>query len=141
MDERIRSLMEANGFCVLATVSGKTPHCSLMSYAVDEGFRKIYLVMNKSTKKFENLTENPAVSLLIDSRATDRGGHARALTVTGTAYVAAGEEESLIRTCLLERHPHLSEIVDDEGVEFVVVGIRAFQLLDGIKDAYYETVD
>jgi nitroimidazol reductase NimA-like FMN-containing flavoprotein (pyridoxamine 5'-phosphate oxidase superfamily) len=59
--EDIRELMKAGRACVLATVSGKEPHCSLMSYATDDDCREIYMATRRDTKKYRNLAANPSV--------------------------------------------------------------------------------
>ncbi len=55
------------------------PHCSLMSYAVNEDCREIYMMTFRSTRKYENLLSNPVVSLLVDNRrrTTPRTGLTR----------------------------------------------------------------
>ncbi len=140
----IKELIENNLVCVLATVSGASPHCSLMSYAADADCQEIYMVSQKNTKKYQNLTKNPAVSLLIDSRETShlRGKkRSLALTVTGIFQKDTPEEKKqVIRELLREKHPDLRALLDDPDAEIVVVKIKALQLLDGISNAYFEAV-
>ena len=79
----IRDLIQSNNVCVLATVSGGEPHCSLMTYATDTDSREIYMITQRETKKYRNLKGNPSVSLLIDTRQTDSKSRTKALTITG----------------------------------------------------------
>ena len=145
MNQKIRELIENNDLCVLATVAGTAPHCSLMSYAAAEDVREIYMVTHKNTKKFANLEGNPGISLLIDSRETDQGERrhmARALTVTGVYEKVKDEPKNgEMRRRLLERHPHLKNFIDDPQAQFILVRVKAFQLLEGVADAYYEEVN
>ena len=62
MIERMIELLRSKDLCVLATVSGGVPHCSLMAYAPDETGRSLYMTTRQATTKFENLRENPRVS-------------------------------------------------------------------------------
>jgi len=145
MHQKIKELIENNNVCVLATVAGAAPHCSLMSYAAAEDGREIYMITHKNTKKYNNLEGNPGVSLLIDSRETDRGEdrqRAKALTVTGVYEKVKDEAKSgEIRRRLLERHPHLKDFIDDPQGQFILIRVKAFQLLEGVADAYYEQVN
>lgn len=142
MRQEIKDLIQANDVCVLATVSGRNPHCSLMSYAASDDCRELYMVTQASTKKYRNLKENPSVSLLVDSRQAAPRGRAKALTVTGTfAGVKDEVRREELRRRLLARHPHLKDFMDQPDAELMVVKVAAFQLLDGLTDAYYETVD
>jgi nitroimidazol reductase NimA-like FMN-containing flavoprotein (pyridoxamine 5'-phosphate oxidase superfamily) len=142
MRNDIKDLIQGNDVCVLATVSGRDPHCSLMSYAASDDCREIYMVTQKGTKKYRNLKENPSVSLLVDSRRTASRDRAKALTITGimAGVEDAGRKEQL-RTHLLARHPDLKEFFDQPDAEVLVVKVAALQLLDGLTDAYYEVVD
>ncbi|MCK9197063.1 MAG: pyridoxamine 5'-phosphate oxidase family protein [Syntrophales bacterium] len=144
MNQIISELIKNNDVCVLATVAGAMPHCSLMSYVATEDGRKIYMVTHKNTKKFKNLEVNPEVSLLIDSREMDRGEkrhRAKALTVTGTYEKVKDEpKQGEIRRRLLDRHPHLKDFIEDPQAQFIIIRVRAFQLLEGIADAYFEEV-
>ncbi|MFA5182265.1 MAG: pyridoxamine 5'-phosphate oxidase family protein [Syntrophales bacterium] len=145
MNQKIIALLEDNDVCVLATVAGTAPHCSLMSYAAAEDGREIYMVTHKNTKKFRNMEKNPGISLLIDSRETDRGDKrykAKALTVTGTYEKVKDEpKKEEISRRLLDRHPHLKDFIADPQAQFILVRVNAFQLLEGIADAYFEEVN
>jgi general stress protein 26 len=137
----IRDLIQSNNICVLATVSEGEPHCSLMSYSTDIESREIYMITQRETKKYRNLKENPFVSILIDTRQTNSINRTKALTITGTVQSSVDEnKKSIIRAHLLENNPNLKEFLDDPAAEIIVVQVKAVQLLDGIKDSYFEIV-
>jgi nitroimidazol reductase NimA-like FMN-containing flavoprotein (pyridoxamine 5'-phosphate oxidase superfamily) len=144
MRKDIQTLIQANKLCVLATVSEGNPHCSLMSYATDEGCHEIYMATHKNTKKYRNLIVNPAVSLLIDSRqdvGADPSAQTRALTISGTFQSNLDEKKAaMARARLFEQHAGLKNIFNDPDTEIIVVQIQAVQLLDGIIDAYFEKI-
>jgi nitroimidazol reductase NimA-like FMN-containing flavoprotein (pyridoxamine 5'-phosphate oxidase superfamily) len=141
---RIRDLIRSKDICVLATASGNAPHCSLMAYVPDKDCTSIYLVTSRKTRKWGNITENPQVSLLIDTReehAGDRRSEAKALTVTGTfERITDDQRREAAKKRLLERHPHLSPILDDPDAEPFCVRIRSYLLLDGLLDAQFEEI-
>jgi nitroimidazol reductase NimA-like FMN-containing flavoprotein (pyridoxamine 5'-phosphate oxidase superfamily) len=145
MHPKIRDLVKGNDICVLATVSGSMPHCSLMSYVTDDECREVYMVSHKQTKKFQNLTQNPAVSLLIDSREEDARSapsNTKALTVNGIFQkIKEGKKKEFVRARLLEKHPHLEEIAHHPDAEIFSVKVESFLLLEGPVDAYFERVD
>lgn len=145
MLEVMKNLMKSKETCVLATVSGSEPHCSLMSYAIREDCREIYMMSLKNTKKYENLLKNPSVSVLVDDRE-DRGPadrlHTRALTVSGRFEPAENEEaEAGMKSLLLARHPHLKEFAGNPDMKFFSVKIQSFQLLDGVADSSFIALD
>ena len=137
----IQDLIRSNNVCVLATVSEREPHCSLMSYAADIDCREIYMITQRESKKFHNLEGNQSVSLLIDTRQADTKNHIKALTVTGTFQSSFDEKKlSNIKTSLLNINPDLKEFIDDPASAIIIVQVKAVQLLDGIKESYFEIV-
>jgi nitroimidazol reductase NimA-like FMN-containing flavoprotein (pyridoxamine 5'-phosphate oxidase superfamily) len=145
MLEKMKSIVKGNDLCVLAKVSEGKPHCSLMSYISDEEGLEIYLISNKQTKKYSNLVENPTVSLLIDTREEEKGHrrvYIKALTVSGEFQTINNPgKKNLIRAKFLKRQPHLTDFLNDPGAEIFSIKIKSFQLLDGVKDAFFETID
>jgi len=141
----MKDIVKANDLCVLATVSEGKPHCSLMSYISDEEGHEIYLISHKQTKKYANLMANPIVSLLIDTREEEKGQRRidiKALTVTGEFQTIKDQtKKSLIHAKFLKTHPHLTDFLNDPGAEIFCIKIRSFQLLDGVKDAFFETIN
>jgi nitroimidazol reductase NimA-like FMN-containing flavoprotein (pyridoxamine 5'-phosphate oxidase superfamily) len=145
MIEKMKDIVKSNDLCVLATVSEGKPHCSLMSYISDEEGQEVYLISHKQTKKYSNLMENPTVSLLIDTREQEKGQrrvYIKALTVSGEFQtIKEPGKKDMIRAKFLERHPHLRDFIKDPRTEIFSIKIKSFQLLDGVKDAFYEAID
>jgi len=142
---KMKDIVKGNDLCVLATVSEGKPHCSLMSYISDEEGHEVYLISHKQTKKYANLLENPTVSLLIDTREEEKGEkriYIKALTVSGEFQtINDPERKDIIRTKFLKKHPHLKDFLYDPGAEIFSIRIKSFQLLDGVKDAFFEVID
>jgi len=141
MRSDIMKLIEENKVCVLATVSGGAPHCSLMSYAAGDGCRELYMATLQDTKKYRNLVANSQVSLLIDTRDSDAKDRTRALTITGV-FQDAGDDcrQEQIRKALIARHPELKDFFNNPEARVIVIKATALQLLDGVTDAYFEPV-
>jgi nitroimidazol reductase NimA-like FMN-containing flavoprotein (pyridoxamine 5'-phosphate oxidase superfamily) len=145
MLEAIKTLIQNKDVCVLSTVSGGTPHCSLMSYITDDTCGEFYMITLAGTKKYRNLQENSAVSLLIDTREEDVE-HKRkdilALTVNGVfkSLDDPSEAEGILRQ-LLARHPHLREFAESGNAKVFAVQAKSFQLLDGVSRSHFEEAD
>ncbi len=145
MLETIRSLIKSKDVCVLSTVSGGEPHCSLMSYVTDDDCREFYMLTLPATKKYRNLEGNSAVSLLIDTREEDvdhRRKDIRALTVSGVFRKIDDDAtaEAIIRK-LLQKHPHLEDFTKSSAIKVFAVRAKSFQLLEGVSRAHFEEVD
>jgi nitroimidazol reductase NimA-like FMN-containing flavoprotein (pyridoxamine 5'-phosphate oxidase superfamily) len=145
MLERMKEIVRKNDLCVLATVSEGKPHCSLMSYVSDEDGCEIYMVSHRLSRKYLNLIENPIVSLLIDTREEEKGqerSNIKALTVKGEYQTLNDpEKKDAMRSRLLKQHPHLADFLNDPGADIFFIRIKSFQLLDGVKDVFIETIE
>ena len=144
MIELMKKLAKEKDICVLATVSGEKPHCSLMAYTTDDDCSEIYMATYRDTRKFKNLMENPSVSLLIDTREEHKGSHrpeAKAMTVSGAfERLEDDDKRTAARAGLLKRHPHLREFLDHPDAEIICIKILSFLLLDGLTDAHFEEI-
>ena len=113
-----------------------------MAYVTDEECSEIYMVTSTKTTKYRNVTENPSVSLLIDTREEHTGSdrpQAKALTVAGQyRKIRDDRKKNLARTRLLRRHPHIRELVDHPDAEILCIRIISFLLLDGLTEAHFE---
>ncbi len=145
MLETMKDVMRSQDMCVLATVSGTNPHCSLMAYITDDDCRNVYMITLKHTTKYQNLTVNPSVCLLIDTRLSDRGEQrrkAKALTVNGVFKKIEDPKEHLaVRAKLLQRHLQLKEFASQPDAEVFAVKIHSLQLLKGATDAHFEILE
>lgn len=142
--KKMKSLVRSHDTCVLATVSGGSPHCSLMACAADDACEEIYMVTSRGTTKYRNLTQNPHVSLLIDTRADHPGKgppYARAVTVSGEFRpIQDREKRASIEARLTAAHPYLKDFMKSEDAEIFSVKVTSFLLLEGLSEAYYEEV-
>jgi nitroimidazol reductase NimA-like FMN-containing flavoprotein (pyridoxamine 5'-phosphate oxidase superfamily) len=142
--EFMKKLAKQQDICVLATVSGKNPHCSLMAYTTDEDCSEIYMATHRNTTKFKNLSENPSVSLLIDTREEHKGSHrpeAMAMTVSGAFQkLEDNQKKAWVKAGLLSRHPHLREFLEHPDAEVICIKIHSFLLLEGLTDAHFEEI-
>ncbi|MBN1106112.1 MAG: pyridoxamine 5'-phosphate oxidase family protein [Deltaproteobacteria bacterium] len=144
MIQKMEQLLREKDICVLATASENRPHCSLMAYVTDDLCRKIYMVTVRESTKYRNLTRNPRVSLLMDTREEHSGpkrAGAQALTVSGRFQEIEDHTElDAVRLRLLNRHPHLRELVERQDAVIFAVKIASFLLLQGITNAHFHEV-
>ncbi|MBV5317013.1 MAG: pyridoxamine 5'-phosphate oxidase family protein [Desulfobulbaceae bacterium] len=142
MIAEMKHLVREKTICVLATIAENKPYCSLMAYAANTDGTEIYMATLGSTRKFGNLSRNPAVSLMIDTREDGSRSQARALTVEGTcAPIKDAGKQQLVRTQLLATHPHLKDFLAHSDIELLCVTIKSFLLLKGLTEAHYAALD
>ena len=138
MRDDIKKLIKSRRHCVLATATGNQPYCSLMAYTASPDGTRIFMVTYRNTRKFKNLTENPMVSLLIDSRDADA---AQALTIEGEcAEIQSDAEKKQIRALLLNDHPYLQDFVSQPDAAYICIHAKSLVFLNGLTEAYRETL-
>jgi nitroimidazol reductase NimA-like FMN-containing flavoprotein (pyridoxamine 5'-phosphate oxidase superfamily) len=141
MLDEIKALVREKNICVLATVAGQKPYCSLMAYVSDDNCEEIYMVTHKNTNKYKNLIQNPSISILIDSREQSPRSQAKALTVEGRfCKINEKEKRTQIVAKLLKTHAHLKEFMQDPQAEIICVKINSFLFLNGLQEAHFESL-
>ena len=140
--ERIEALIRRKDLGVLATIGSQGPHTSLMTYACPPDILHLYLLTPTRSMKYRNILNNPMVSLLIDTREESPRQQVQALTVSGRAVVVeSAAHRRSIAAVLVGRHPQLTALTTSEEVAVLQVIPTAFQLLDGVAQSQYLTVD
>ena len=144
MLKKMKALAKEKDICVLATVAGIEPHCSLMAYVTDDDCTEIYMVSYTDTHKFKNMTENSLVSLMIDTRhesASPQLPRTKALTISGVfERLVEEEKKAFVRKKFLERHPYLKEFINQPHAEPFVIKVSSFLLLEGVTESHFEAV-
>ena len=142
--EKIRTVIQEQSSCVLATASKNRPHCSLMAYATKSSCDEIYLMTLKDSRKYQNMCENPAVSLLIDTRQDTLKSdptETMALTVSGRLdRIIKDTERKRIRKELSRKHPGLKDFLENPEGEPVKIIIESYLLLEGPTKAHFGAV-
>jgi general stress protein 26 len=144
MLEKMKELVREKDFCVLATVSGNEPHCSLMAYTAGDQGEELYLSTNRDTAKYRNIKENQHISLLIDTRADNLEyplTQGKALTVKGVcAEIEDQDKRERVRALFLKAHPAMKDFLANPEVVFLQVTVVSYQLLEGLTESSYELV-
>jgi nitroimidazol reductase NimA-like FMN-containing flavoprotein (pyridoxamine 5'-phosphate oxidase superfamily) len=139
--EKAKTLIREQRNCVLATALENRPHCSLMAYVTNSSCDEIYLMTLKDSRKYRNMSENPAVSLLIDTRqgaSRSEPAETMALTLTGRFQtIIEDTERERIRRELSRKHPGLKEFFENPEGEPVRIIIESILLMEGPTKALY----
>ena len=109
----LRELLGSQRLCVLATQGGGQPYGSLVAFAQTEGISALLFATGRRSRKYANLSANPRVALIVDSRsnADTDFSQALAVTATGSAHELHGNERDRMARVYLEKHPSLVRFV------------------------------
>lgn len=129
--ETLMRLMHGQPLAVLATISGESPHTSLVAVAVTPDLRRLYFTTLRATRKWNNLARNSHVSLLMDNRSNQVADFTRAAaaTIIGTAEELNGDRREEGLSIFLGRHPHLTGFASSPGCALFMVRITTIHLV------------
>ena len=134
MHDMVEKMLNENQLCVLCTESQGMPHCSLMTYILDEGGKMLYLITSMNSRKYKNLLANKNVSVIIDSRQQLEVGSTHPITSVTFDGEFIEIEKSLLeemRTLFGANHPELEQILSQESCVIFSVRLKNYLLLNG----------
>ena len=131
VEKTIRDLFRMQKLAVLSTHNAGQPYASLVAFAATEDLRHLYFATARTTRKYRNLSLDPRVAMLMDSRSNlDSDVHtAVAVTATGTAVEVSGQERDQGAQRYLARHPYLQDFIGAETCAFVRVTVKTYYLV------------
>lgn len=134
--DKIRNLFNSQKLMVLSTCNNDKPYTSLLAFAASEDVSRLVFLTPKTTRKYENLTANSQVSLLVDN-AENRAGDvydAIALTAVGNAQTITGADKDELLSIYLERHPHLRTFSEAKTTALVCVSVSQYFLVSRFQN-------
>lgn len=121
---------------VVATHTAGRPYANLVAFAESADVRHLFFATARSTRKFENLSADCRVALLIDSRQNREGDfhEAAAVTVMGSAGEVAVAEKGLALKLYLAKHPYLEEFVRAPTCALFKVHVQKYVLVRNFQN-------
>jgi nitroimidazol reductase NimA-like FMN-containing flavoprotein (pyridoxamine 5'-phosphate oxidase superfamily) len=128
---RVRDLLRSQNLGVLSTDRGGHPYASLVGFVTDDDLRYIYFVTTRATRKYNALTSNPRVAMLIDNRSNRFRDFRNAMAVTaiGEAREVAKDESRDVVEAYVEKHPHLADFISSPTSALVSIEVRTYYVV------------
>lgn len=127
----LKDLFSSQPLAVLATQSDGQPYGNLVAFAATEDLEGLLFATVRGTRKFANITKDPRVAMVMDSRTNQRVDFQRAVAVTATGIVE--EVESAERDHLMElyllKHPHLKKFVKSPNSVLLRVKVDSYYVV------------
>jgi uncharacterized pyridoxamine 5'-phosphate oxidase family protein len=139
----IEDIFKISRYAVLATEGQGQPHASLIAVTPMEEYRKLIFATYRNTRKYQNLTHNGKVAVLVESIDINRSGLKDSFVLTAFGQVEdieSGEKNRLFEAHL-ERHPGLLSFMQTEDCSLVRIKVDTYQVVRGIDDVEWWTID
>jgi nitroimidazol reductase NimA-like FMN-containing flavoprotein (pyridoxamine 5'-phosphate oxidase superfamily) len=130
--EKILTLFQHQQLAVLSTFDGKTPHASIVGFAVTPELGMIYFVTPKESRKFRNIKDLGRAALLIDNRtnhADDFHG-AVAVTAVGPVLEVRGADRKAAEKIFIDRHPQLEDFARSADCALCCLKVESYRFVD-----------
>jgi nitroimidazol reductase NimA-like FMN-containing flavoprotein (pyridoxamine 5'-phosphate oxidase superfamily) len=134
--QSLKDLLDSQKLAVLGTHREGQPYGSLVSFAATEDLKQLLFATTRSTRKYENLTADARVSMLIDNRSNrDADIHeATAVTATGRADELEGTEKERFLRLYLAKHPYLQDFVNAPTCALLRVRVETYYLVNRFQE-------
>ncbi|WP_372714298.1 pyridoxamine 5'-phosphate oxidase family protein [Ilyobacter sp.] len=123
-------------FAVLATSYENQPYTSLVAFALTEDLKKLIFITPRDTRKFQYLSENNMVSLMIENSENQKVDITQAvgITITGKSRDSSGEEKEKLLKTFISKHPQMEEFAISKGCSVVSVDINRYDVVERFQN-------
>ena len=139
VEAEIRALCLEQPFAVLATQGEGQPYTNLISFAVSENLGQLVFSTPAQTRKYNLISKNRKVSLMIDNRdqQPESINLIRAITITGTARILEDSKEiEHWSDLLIKRHSYLEKFINSPSSSLILVDIIRFFYVRRFQEVY-----
>jgi nitroimidazol reductase NimA-like FMN-containing flavoprotein (pyridoxamine 5'-phosphate oxidase superfamily) len=134
--QRLKDLLDSQKLAVLGTHRQGQPYGSLVSFVATEDMKQLLFATTRSTRKYENLTADARVSLVVDNRSNqDADIHeATAVTATGRAEELGDADKEPFLRLYLDRHPYLKDFANSPTCALLRVRVETYYLVNRFQE-------
>ena len=132
----LSALLTSQKLAVLATHRDGQPYCNLVGIAATDDLKYVFFATPRSTRKYDNMTRDARVALLLDSRSAgdvDFKG-AVATTILGCAEEMPKSDTNSLLKLYIDKHPHLRDFVLSPDCAFVRVTVSKYIVVRRFRD-------
>jgi nitroimidazol reductase NimA-like FMN-containing flavoprotein (pyridoxamine 5'-phosphate oxidase superfamily) len=128
MRKDLEALFTAQPLAVLSTQNEGQPYGSLVAFASSGDLKELYFATTRATRKYANLSSDPRVAILVDSRSNEVSDFrwAMAVTATGKAEEVEGQEKQKVLKIYLAKHAHLEEFVRSPSCALLKIRVERY---------------
>ena len=133
LKDTLNDLFKEQRFAVIATQINDEPYTNLVTFLIDKDFKKIYFPTSKNSKKFENISKNSKISILIDNRGNTPNDINNAMAVTALG-IAKEIKSQKIYSNFLKKHPYLKNFVESSDSAMIEIKIEKYIIVDNFQN-------
>ena len=130
--KHLQKLCKAQTLAVLCTHNRGGSYGSLVAFANTDDMREIVFATLRTTRKYDNLSSDKNVALLLDNRSnkTSDFRKATAATAMGKVREVTKRRNSRYLKLYLGKHPHLKEFVEAPSCALMVIAVDKYYVVN-----------
>ena len=134
--KELQALMTGQRLAVLATNSDGQSHLSLVAFVISEKDQSIFFVTPRTTRKFEYLSADPRVAMLVHNAANQSSDiyAASAVTIYGKAEPVDGQNKEKALQRYLEQHPYMESFARSPSSELIRIVPESFSMVKKFQE-------
>ena len=131
----INQLFHTQKLAVLATNMKGMPYTSLVAFVATVDLKEILFATFKNTKKYNNLLNEPRVSILIDNRKNEASDFQDAIAVSakGHGKIITSQRERY-QSLYLKKHPTLDEFIKSPECVLIKIVVSEYQYVSRFEN-------
>ena len=132
----LKKLFSNQLLAVLGTQSSIGPYGNLVAFAETADLKRLLFATTRSTRKYNNLMENPGVSMVIDNRSNNENDFHEAVAVTATGFAKElhGAERDKLRDIFLLKHTYLVDFVTSPSCALLYVDVKTYYIVQRFQN-------
>lgn len=132
---RLNELLGEQRLAVLSSNMNDQPYPSLIAFAHTKDLKSLFFATLRNSNKYENIRNNPKISMLIDNRGNSPTdiSNAIAVSVFGTISDFNCEDEQGM-DLYLNKHPYLKNFIDMPDCTLLKIKVKQFKVVSNFQD-------
>ena len=127
----LKDLFSSQRLAVLATQSKGQPYGNLVAFMATRDLKHLLFATARATRKYANISENPRVAMVIDSRSNREADfhQAAAVIATGIVKEVEGSEKETLLRLYLSKHPYLKDFVPSPTCALLKMNVETYYVV------------
>jgi nitroimidazol reductase NimA-like FMN-containing flavoprotein (pyridoxamine 5'-phosphate oxidase superfamily) len=136
LKEFLKDLFSSQRLAVLATQSRKQPYGNLVAFMATNDLRHLLFATTRATRKYDNISKNPRIAMVVDNRSNREADfhQAAAVTATGVVKEIEGPEKDRFQKLYLAKHPYLKEFVSSPTCALLKVEVETYYIVNRFQN-------
>ncbi|MBM4324706.1 MAG: pyridoxamine 5'-phosphate oxidase family protein [Deltaproteobacteria bacterium] len=127
----MKKLFSSQRLAVLATQSKRQPYGNLVAFMATEDLKYLLFATTRATRKYANISSNPRIAMVVDTRSNQEADfhQAAAVTATGVVKEIVGPQKRRFQKLYLSKHPYLKEFVSSPTCALLKVEVETYYVV------------